>query len=419
MNPTPTEFDRPQNSHAQVQDIVSVLWPGHPPAQIGRLPGRARSGRQLWVFPRLDDPRLLVPVGMPGAERMFIRHGGGRVARAGRAALRRAVRGQQLVCAPLPRVRIAASTRPAPAPDDLAASRSVEELAATVLDHPVVAGVLLGPARINRKPVVEVFRPNGEIASFVKVAVNPLTTDLVRTETANLEQLSQTALAGLRIPTVLHAGSLGRRQVAMLDVLSSSQSLDRRTPTLPVEQMTLLAGALGSRHIQLAESPFLGRLRGLASHSVASDRLGALLAGAVARWGQERVWFGCWHGDWAPWNMGYNGDTVELWDWERFDPDVPWGFDAIHFRAQQVRHLSPQARSDDLSLRAGVPSLLGAMGSPGAQQNPDLVLVLYLVTIATRLLEAVARVGESGPVTASTGAPRADWAIDLAERVLG
>jgi hypothetical protein len=44
---------------------------------------------------------------------------------------------------------------------------------------------------------------------------------------------------------------------------------------------------------------------------------------------------GCWHGDFGPWNMARGGDgMLEVWDWERFETDVPVGLDAAHYRVQ-------------------------------------------------------------------------------------
>ena len=46
--------------------------------------------------------------------------------------------------------------------------------------------------------------------------------------------------------------------------------------------------------------------------------------------GRPRVTFGGWHGDWGRWNMGMGDGVLQLWDWERYDPEVPVGFDGLH-----------------------------------------------------------------------------------------
>lgn len=297
----------------------------------------------------------------------------------------------------------------------------MEELAASVLGHPVVTGVLLGPPRLNRKPVVEVFHPDGDVAAFAKVAVNELTTELVRSEQTNLERLAAAGLTGLRIPKVLHAGHLAEHRVLMLDVLHSSQDEARQTPTIPLGAMADLAGSMGSGQGRLRGSSFLARLRAV-TEATGEPRLGQVLTRIEQTWPDATVHWGCWHGDWAPWNMGVHAGTIEVWDWERFEADVPWGFDAVHFRAQSVRHLSEHRGDDERSLRQDVGHLLAGTGTPGAEQDADLVLLLYLVSIAARLIDRPAhgRTGEVAPqrALASAAAPRAAWAIEFAEGLL-
>jgi hypothetical protein len=59
--------------------------------------------------------------------------------------------------------------------------------------------------------------------------------------------------------------------------------------------------------------------------------------------------FGRWHGDWTPWNMGWAGSRVILWDWERTAAPVPVGFDALHYWFQP-RFIHSQRRSfEDLA----------------------------------------------------------------------
>ncbi|MEZ5095753.1 MAG: hypothetical protein R2731_06320 [Nocardioides sp.] len=36
--------------------------------------------------------------------------------------------------------------------------------------------------------------------------------------------------------------------------------------------------------------------------------------------GDRRLPLGAAHGDWAPWNMAWSGDVLEVWDWERSTP---------------------------------------------------------------------------------------------------
>ena len=96
------------------------------------------------------------------------------------------------------------------------------------------------------------------------------------------------------------------------------------------------------------------------------------------------VSFGAWHGDWAPWNMAAHDGRVMLWDWERFETDVPVGFDALHFELQKL------IRVDGLAPRAAVTSWLRAGASScavrRASDSADLVVALYLLHVGARAL---------------------------------
>ena len=47
----------------------------------------------------------------------------------------------------------------------------------------------LGPARANRKPVLQLIAPDGETLGFAKLGIGPLTRRLVRAETTALSAL--------------------------------------------------------------------------------------------------------------------------------------------------------------------------------------------------------------------------------------
>jgi hypothetical protein len=123
------------------------------------------------------------------------------------------------------------------------------------------------------------------------------------------------------------------------------------------------------------------------------DRPGGL-AGRLQAVGQQlgraadatTVSFGAWHGDWAPWNMAAHDGRVMLWDWERFETDVPAGFDALHFELQKV------IRVDGLAPRAAVTELVRRRRELLAPfdvtaSSADLVVALYLLHIGARSLD--------------------------------
>ena len=101
--------------------------------------------------------------------------------------------------------------------------------------------------------------------------------------------------------------------------------------------MLAVAGCLGVRHQPYAGSDYARRLTadvdalagrpeaGAAARRAGRDRRGPIRCSA----------FGAWHGDWNGGNSAALADgRVLVWDWERFDADVPVGYDALHLRLQ-------------------------------------------------------------------------------------
>ena len=84
---------------------------------------------------------------------------------------------------------------------------------------------------------------------------------------------------------------------------------------------------------------------------LSTEPSGARLAGLAEtveqRYGEHPVRLGGWHGDWGRWNMDTCDGVVQIWDWERYDPEVPCGFDAVHYAAQS----DPAGRGDAAASR--------------------------------------------------------------------
>jgi hypothetical protein len=177
--------------------------------------------------------------------------------------------------------------------------------------------------------------------------------------------------------------------------------------------MAELAGCCGTRRGPLSGSGYLTRLRARLD-AVADTDEGRQLGAATRRIlaaasgtpgaGPTRLTFGAWHGDWAPWNMASLDDRLLVWDWERFTPGVPVGFDALHHDLQQ--RLVSGGRAETTA-RDAVDRTLGyapALLAPFGVTEPRAVEVtslLYLVDLATRYVadrqaEAGARLGVLG-----------------------
>jgi len=108
------------------------------------------------------------------------------------------------------------------------------------------------------------------------------------------------------------------------------------------------------------------------------------------------ITFGACHGDWTAWNMAIVGRRALVWDWERYERDVPLGFDELHFT------FMPMLQSDDpgaagLDLIRLAPRILQRVGVD--PEDAKEICVLYLLDIGIRYLadrqsEAGARGGD-------------------------
>jgi len=285
------------------------------------------------------------------------------------------------------RVRIERGT----AGDDLAGYLS------DALGHDIVLCLHIGPPRANRKPVLQALGPDGVVAGFVKVGVDPLTRDLVRAEAAALAFLANAPLSKVRAPRLLWHGQWRGHEVLVQQAFPRGQRA-RELAEL-TGAMAELAAVRGMTVMPVATSPYWRnlqpRLRALGQRDDAAALLRALGHAETAA-SATALPFGSWHGDWAPWNMTISEGCALVWDWERFETGVPAGYDAVHYALQQAVRGGAAAgpAAEDMLTRA--PGILAPFGLDPAAAR--LVTVLYLVEIGTRYLrdgqaEAGARLG--------------------------
>lgn len=387
-------------------EVVTSLFPGRGRPEVVRSTGTPDAGTsEWWVLPSRRRARLLVPAGRPGAAVMLSRHGAG-----ARSVARRfvagAVRSGLAARLPLPRLRLVGQV----------GQGELEGVLQRLLGQQIVLGVLMGPPRTNRKPVLQVFGPDGATLAFVKVGTDPLTSDLVRREAGCLRRVLAGDLQIVQPPGVLHAGPVGGLEVLALEPLESSQRAGRDSAVAPpLEAMAEVAGSQGIRRETLSTSRFwldAASAADAVQNPTLRGRVYEVLAQLERRFGAREVVMGSWHGDWAPWNMGTAAGRVQVWDWERYSDAVPWGLDVAHFLAQRVRHDSPVRAEQEQVYRDQLPRVLRSAGEHGPEQDPTIVLLAYLVTICLRFASA-----EGGAASVPPHA-RAVWALDLAERVL-
>lgn len=386
MSPLPTAPARPAAQDAQLRnaylaEVIQTLYP-------------AGAGASAFlVLPHPRRPRLLVPAGSRRAGAAAVRHYAepqswrarlirGTVA----AAVRTGTAGMLL------RGRVRVET-----------AGSLQQHLRELLDTPVVLGIQIGPARANRKPVLQLLSPAGETIGFAKLGTGPLTRTLVRAETGALTALSQLRLRQLTVPEVLYAGRWRDHEL----LVQSAVPVWRRRAALDPDRLALAMRELayscgGASEGALATSTYWQRLHDRII-ATTSQPEGAALATAAAglhrQAGSIVLRYGAWHGDWAPWNMAALPGTLLVWDWERFTTGIPVGFDAVHYHLQRQLQSTPDAGAAVADTLAATDHLLAPFDVPATARRAT--AQLYLVDLAARYLtdrqaEAGARLGVLG-----------------------
>ena len=401
---------------AYLREVCELLWPptaemtlyggAHGWPQISgavrpkALGGAARpEGRDFVLIPGVRHPRLLVPAAPRAAAAALRQYGQPRswAARLGVAAfalgLASGLGGTLLGV----RVRVTAPPE----------AESIESYLKTVFSPDIRVSVRLGPARANRKPVLQSHTASGESVGFVKIGFNALTRDLVRAEAASLAWLERAGLDGISVPRVLHHDQWHGMDVLVL----SSLPVWQRRRVLSTAQLSAAMGTVarvnGLQRGACASDTYLRQLRErLASADPGAERTALLeaLDALAATGGCADLTFGAWHGDWSPWNMASTIRGLLVWDWERFATGVPVGFDALHYWLQSEvgpQHRNPLAAATDVLEHAA--PLLAPFGIDVVRAR--LTAALYLTDVATRYL--VDRQAQAG---APLGAP-GTWLI--------
>jgi hypothetical protein len=371
-------------------EVLGLLYP-----QPCRTDGSAGTPiAEYLVVPDARRPRLLVPTVSRRIAAVAVRRYAEPQSRAARlkrdavvAALRTGASGVLL----RDRVRV---TGPF--------STSIDGYLSEALGRELAISVHIGPARANRKPVLQLIGPEGDTFGFGKLGTGPLTQRLVKAESAALTALGSSGLTKLTVPRVLHAGQWRGLQVLVQSALPVWLQRATLTPRRLVAAMLDIAGCCGYTQGTLATSSYWHDLRPKLA-AVADRPEGVSLASAaellVKHAGETVFRYGAWHGDWAPWNMANVADALLVWDWERFATGVPLGFDALHHELQRRIQSTGDAKEAVEATVRRAAELLTPFGVPA--QGREVTALLYLVDLATRYLtdrqaEAGARLGVLG-----------------------
>lgn len=107
--------------------------------------------------------------------------------------------------------------------------------------------------------------------------------------------------------------------------------------------------------------------------------------------------------------MTFGRGRALAWDWERSEPDVPMGFDGLHFALQSRLKDRGMIRSlEDTRQHAG-DVMAGFLDQ---QASPLLVLKLYLAALYLRYAEDAIAIGD--PVLAASASDILTFLTDMA-----
>lgn len=381
---------------AHLMDVAAALWPAPASATLGQPRRRGEDlVEEFFVLPSARRPRLLTPTGRRAAAAVARQAGVGR-SRPDR--LRATVLAWGLRAGLGPAISRRRLRVVGPAGNSTA---SLLSHVGSILGRDVLMGLPLSPPRANRKPVLHLVDPAGRSLAYVKLGVDRLTDDLVRREAGALRTLAAVRATGFTVPRLLHAGQWGGHELLVQSALPSW----RPPRALPEERLVGAVRALSSPGRTdgrpLPESEYWTHLTAVIAALPATPsaiRLHGVVRRLVAVARDVRVPLGASHGDWAPWNMACVEDGLLVWDWERFRPAVPVGFDLLHHRLQTdlvVRGEDPAAAATRL-IDGAVIRLAPLGHRPRVART---VAVLYLADLAARYLtdrqlEAGARLGD-------------------------
>jgi hypothetical protein len=358
--------------------LVTTMRALHPGAEVKVVRGRRRdpaASAEYVVLPNRKTPKLLVPAAparaAAGAVRRFSADAtySDTVRRLAVAAL---AQGRGVSAFP-DRVVVHG-------PREGSLAEHLDELLGTR----VVFSVGIGTERVNRKPVLQVFGADGRTVAFAKLGDSDQARSDVGAEAVALSLLARRGWRRLQPPKVLHHGTWEGMELLLLSPLETVIQSPRGHSRAPTAAMTELADAFGGGFHQVAGLPWMARQHATAETLNDRRRRGMML-GCIDRLcataGDLEWRTGSWHGDWTPWNMARSGQRVLLWDWERFETDVPIGLDRCHYL---VNAITRRRGTSDETIRAG---LAAAGATPETPGSPSHALgALYLLAVAGRYL---------------------------------
>jgi hypothetical protein len=384
-------------------DLAAVLWPCGgllgPGDGALRRTARRNRGNQYLPVPNAHNPRVILPAHNRSAATRGI------TSFAQGHSLRERLRTLLLTGA------FATGIAPLLLRDRLyvGAGPGIEHALATALDRELSIAIHVGPPRANRKPVLLLLTPGGRTIGYAKVAINDLTSRLVRAETRALRHLAEARLRDVTVPRLLYEGEWNGHPLLVQEALPVGDQTDRPTRHQLLRCVTQIVGLARVRERRLSASPYRRALDERIAKLGARPEAAPLRA-ALHRLPDVSLPFGAWHGDLTRWNIASTARRAFVWDWERLAMDAPAGFDALHYdlneAVQAGVHPGVHRWLDSGSRLLRDP----LMAESGLREHVvSTVMALYLIDLATRYLQD--RQAESGGGFAAVD----DWLLPALE----
>ncbi|MHB8245845.1 MAG: hypothetical protein ACYDGN_10925 [Acidimicrobiales bacterium] len=265
---------------------------------------------------------------------------------------------------------------------DLAQLSAFEEHLDELAPHPVVPAFHLGQERANRKPVLYLLSPRGELIAVAKLATDSLVAELLEQERRGLEWLNSHPVPGVAVPR-----SIGARPWQGIPIFCQSP-LPLRSATVAPALSAVLPAVAAMSHLRVsrtatAASEWWKRIRSSASGD-SDEQLSHFLDWIEDNHGQSELDFAPCHGDLAPWNVAGREGVLLIWDWERFELAAPAGVDALHYFFSAVLQSGASPGQAARALFDDTDSTLRACEVPTTHRQ--LTCLAYVAWIATRYL---------------------------------
>ncbi len=345
------------------------------------------NGRSLkYLFrPNLNEPQLLIPIGNRSVTAATLRR-----FHDSRSRLNTVVSAASPILGDARLLPIMGGETATVGPFDL-----VDELAIKLGEPELLASVILGPKRRNRKPVLQLIRPDGVVVGFAKIGWSSLTTQLVANERDILLKVESHLPERIEAPRVLlhetRPDPDGR--VIVVSSALSNGPLPKRQGPLSLDFVTSLARSVSGGTVPVKTLPYLaGWLQ--------NETLRPFVEKVVEVHGETELEVGLWHGDLTPWNTSTTKKKMVIWDWEFAGLGRPVGFDLLHDIFETER------RSDGVSVTSALATTArdGAYRLEGLTSATDAILDLYLCELLHRETELEGQRWESTTV-GTTDAP--------------